>query len=243
MKKWILIIAATLLVGLVVFVYVSFNGNIISKMIAKNTVSNYLEDKYEEAEFEYVLKDGGYNFKMGTYYFPYVLSGEQQSWEYSIEVGPSLIPTNVRYEELDYKSIDETLSSRFNVAGGKYIKDELLNDVVPVSVLDYYVDVPKNLFPADQEWTKTLETPLMPRISLDVVDENQTKEQFLAQAKKVQEALNKDKVTYESVRISLTREFDNTNNEKPGYAPIYYEGIYWIEFNPKDQLVIEKVIE
>lgn len=239
MKKWLLIIAATVLVGFVLFMYISFNGNFISKMIAKNTVSNYLEDKYEENE--YVLKDGGYDFKFGTYYFTYVLKGEQQSWNYSIEVGPSLLPTNIRFEDLDYDSEDEAMSSRFSLAGEQYIKDVLLKDVVPISELGYYVDVPKNLFPADQEWTKTLEKPLMPSISLDVVDENQTKEQFLAQAKKIQQALNKDKVTYESVRVSLTREFDNTDNEKPGYAPIYYEGIYSIEFKPKDELTIKMV--
>ena len=69
MKKWILLAIAALLLAVILFFYVSFNGNFVTKMVAKGKVQDFVEETYKGHNMQFV--DSGYNFKDGRYYFQY----------------------------------------------------------------------------------------------------------------------------------------------------------------------------
>lgn len=88
MEKRILMELAVIITGLVLFFYNTFNGNFISKIIAKNTVENHLEEHYSDKKHHVV--HGGYNFKDAAYNFDMTFYEGENAWTYTFVAGSRL---------------------------------------------------------------------------------------------------------------------------------------------------------
>ena len=238
MKKWILLAIAALLLAVILFFYVSFNGNFVTKMVAKGKVQDFVEETYEGHNMQ--LVDSGYNFKDGRYYFQYEIYTNKIGSNYSFSIGGPLLLNGPIDSYLHYESVDEEMTAAFQKAAVSWLEEQLREQGIAFDLIDYVVDIPKGLYTEEVSWQPQVEKKLMPLISIELTDEEQTEEAFLQQAEQIRQLLNEQHVTYKEAHIAITREYDNTDGAKEGYAPIYYEGIYSTMFTPETKELIVK---
>lgn len=231
MKKIILLTLAALLLGVILFFYISFNGNFISKMIAKSKVEAYVEENYKDQNKQ--LIDSGYNFKDGQYVFHYDLYNNSIRSSYTFSIGGPLLPSGRIFSYLNPDSMDEELTKQFSHEGNRWLRKKLREQNMKFDNVDYYVEIPKGYLDDDATWKPEVDQILMPSISVDVTDEQQTEEQFIAQVEQIRQVLIDNKVTYDTSYVSMTRKFDNSDGSKEGYAETYYEVIYSTMFTPE----------
>ena len=243
MKKWLYIVPAALILVVVLFFYVSFNGNFISKIIAKNSAQDYLKIQYPEGN--YTLQDGHYNFKNGTYAFDLMYYSEEhaQNWAYTLEVGNGLFPTSVEYVTLHADSTDTETTELWNKEGSDYV-NKLLKGL-PISVsASYTISVPIGFTKETPTWQPEVPVPIAPFLYIDTAYYNgETKEQFLQLTKEIQQRLNKESLNYSNVTIVMNEKFNNSDGKKVGYAPIYYETKYYVTFGRKTEITIKTILE
>lgn len=230
MKKIILLTLAVLLLAVILFFYISFNGNFISKMIAKSKVQQYVEEMYENQNKQ--LVDSYYNFKDGQYTFNYEIYNNTIRSNYSFSIGGPFFPKGTIFSYLEYESMDEALTESFQKDGEKWLEEQLREQNIAFGGVGYAVDIPKGLYGEDEVWKPNVDKLITPRISVDLTDEQQTEEQFLQQAEQIRQILIEHDVTYANGYISLTRAFDNSDGSKVGYAETYYQVIYSTRFTP-----------
>lgn len=238
MKKWILLAIAALLVGVILFFYVSFNGNFVTKMVAKSKVEDFIEETFDGHNKQ--LVESGFSFKDGRYYFHYEIYTGSNRAQYSFSIGGPLFLNGSIDSYLEMGSEDAVVKQAFERAGATWLKEQL--DVLGIAYdeVGYGVDIPWGLYAEDVRWQPQVEAKLMPRFSVELTDENQTEEVFLQQAEQIRQILQEHHVTYNEVRVSIMREYDNTDGAREGYAPIYWEGLYYTMFTPEtDKLVAE----
>lgn len=187
-KKWMYLIIAFAITGYILFFYISFNGNPISKVIAKNHAIDYLEEYYPDKN--YSVKDSGYNFKDKSYYFYYIVNEKNdQVYNYTIEIGTGLKPDQIVYHSLRYDSEDVDMSSTFSEAGTSYVK-KMLQEANLDSDVYYYVQVPLGYLDSDTRWDPKIELPVNASIHVYTQQSFTSKKEFLHYAESVKEALN-----------------------------------------------------
>lgn len=236
MKKWLFIIPALIITGFVLFGYNEFNGNFISKQIAKSTLKKHLTETYTDTNVQ--IEKGGYNFKSGTYMFDVTFYEPPNNWTYSIEIGPKYSPISIETATLHYDSKDEGMSSLWSVQGSSYAK-KLLADVFSGGV-SYSIDVPKQ-FP-QKEWTPTVDVPVAPSITIEFpLYKGESKEAFLKTVKEIQAALDADELRYDSVFIYMDEKVDNRDGKKKGYADIYYQRKYSLQFQANSEITVNDI--
>lgn len=236
MKKWILLAVAALLLAVILFFYVSFNGNFVTKMIAKGKVQDFVEETYEGHNKQ--LVDSGYNFKDGRYYFQYEIYTNAIRSNYSFSIGGPVLVNDKIYSYLEYESVDEEMTEAFQQAGVSWLEEQLREQGIAFDAIGYSVDIPKGLYTEDVSWQPQVEAKLNPWISFELSDDQQTEAAFLQQAEQIRQLLNEQGVTYKQANVSITREYDNTDGAKEGYAPIYYEGLYFTRFTPETKVLV-----
>lgn len=237
MKKKLALVFAVLITGFVLFGYNEFNGNFISKQIAKSTLKDHLDEQYHTLRYD--LGKGKYNFKFSVYTFDVILSEGTNYATYTFEVGPKYIPTTIQAAMIHYDSMDEEKTYAWRDEGSAYVK-ALLADV-PIGDVSYSVDVPKEF--AHTAWSPNVPVPIAPTISIQFpLYKGETKEQFIEQIQAIQTALNADGIRYDSVFAYMDQKFDNRDGHKEGYAPIYYETKYRIQFE-KDSSITTAAIQ
>ncbi|AWE06104.1 hypothetical protein DCE79_01255 [Lysinibacillus sp. 2017] len=59
--------------------------------------------------------------------------------------------------------------------------------------------------------------------------------------KEIQIRLNADKLIYDNTFITRDAQFDNRDGKKEGYAPIYYERKYTVQFTPNKEVTLEDI--
>lgn len=233
MKKWILLIGAALILCFVLFIYVSFSGNPISKKMAEKRLDEYIGDTFEGSVVS--MDATGYNFKDASYYFLYTVQQGELVAQYSSEVRGAWFPKEVWFTSLIDQYRDQELMSKYHTVGSLYVKEALEEKNVPVEEVLYDVLIVKGRYEADEPWTPNMPKDAMPTIWVDIIDQNQTKEQFTETVKTIQQTLEEHDVTYTNVRVEMTRTFDNTDGSKKGYAEYYYETIYSTNFASADE--------
>ncbi len=236
MKKWLSLILAFIIIGTVLFGYNEFNGNFISKKMAKNTLEHYLEEQY--GDIRYQVDKGFYNFKFDTYDFDVTFYEDALNWTYSFEVGPKIVPTTIQTITMHYDSKDDSLSTAWSEQGSRYIKELLAG--LPVGAISYYIEIPRNF--TEAKWSPTIDVLIAPSISIDCsLYKGESKEEFLQTAKEIQTRLNTDGINYDHVFLSMDAKFDNRDGKKEGYAPIYYERKYSVQFTPNKEVTLEDI--
>lgn len=212
LKKWVYLIIALAITGYILFFYISFNGNPISKAVAKNYASDYLEKYYPEQN--YSIKDSGYNFKDQSYSFHYIVNEKNdQVYNYSIEIGKGLKPDEVIYHSLRYDSEDVEMSSTFSEAGTTYVQ-KLLTEAKLDSEVYYYVQVPLGYVDRSAEWKPKLELPVNADIHVYTEKPFTSKKEFFQYVKTVINEL--DEVLYKELYIENTLS-ETTNGSEIAY--------------------------
>lgn len=238
MKKWLSILLALVITGSVLFGYNEFNGNFISKQIAKSTIKAYLTEHYPNTSFR--VDKGSFNFKFNTYDFDVTFNEEPNYWNYTFEVGPKYVPNTIEAKMMHYDSRDETKSNEWSDQGSQYVKNLLDTDTIPVGTIFYSIDVP-NQFPQNK-WTPDVNVIVAPSISIELpLYKNETKEEFLKIVQEIQTVLDADKIKYDTVFIYMDEKFDNRDGKKEGYASTYYVRKYYAEFQANVPITINDI--
>ena len=234
MKKKLFILLAIIITGFVLFGFNEFNGNFISKQMAKSTVKSHLDETYADANYQ--IEKRGYNFKSATYMFDVTFYEPPNNWTYTFEVGPKYIPTTIQTTTLHSDSKDEEKSNIWNTQGAQYVKNLLAG--IPVGGVCYFIDVPKQFSQAD--WSPTVDVPVAPSIMMEFPLYNgESKETFLNYAQAIQKALNADGIRYDSVFVYMDEKFDNRDGKKEGYAEIYYQRKYSLQFQANSKITLQ----
>lgn len=233
MKKWIFRIAPLVIIAGVMFLYVSFNGNFISKKIAENSAEDYLQTLYPEGN--YTLSDGRFNFKDNAYLFDFTYRDNNNAWTYSLNVEHGLYPTEATILMLHADSTDDATTEKWRATGNSYIKS-LLVDLPIVTDFGYDIDVPIGFTQFTPEWIPNVNVPVAPTLYFEMAYDGETEDQFLQAVKNLQKKLDADTLIYRSAHVAVSEKVDNRDGRKKGYAPIYYERKYSIRFEPQQNL-------
>ncbi|MGN7477067.1 hypothetical protein ACTHOQ_04355 [Solibacillus silvestris] len=236
MKKWLSIFLAFVITSSVLFGYNEFNGNFISKQIAKSTLKDYLSEHYPDADFQF--DKGFYNFKFNAYTFDVTFYESPNNWTYTFEVGPKYLPNTIQTKTMHYDSRDETKSNDWSDQGSQYVK-ELLT-AFPIGNIYYSIDVP-NQFP-QTEWAPAVNVIVAPSISIEFpLYKGETEEEFLNTVQEIQAALDRDEIRYDTVSVYMDEKMDNRDGKKEGYASIYYQRKYSLQFQGNSPITLDNI--
>lgn len=236
MKKWLSILLALVITGSVLFGYSEFNGNFISKQIAKSTLKAYLTEHYPNTSFR--VEKGSFNFKFNTYDFDVTFNEEPNYWNYTFEVGPKYVPNTIETKMMHYDSRDEAKSNNWSDQGSQYVKKLLA--ALPIGDTFYSIDIP-NQFP-QTEWTPDVNVIVAPSISIEFpLYKGETKEEFLKIVQEIQAVLDADEIKYDTVFIYMDESIDNRDGKKEGYAPIYYQRKYNVQFKANSPISLDDI--
>lgn len=187
-KKSLYLIGAFLITSFILFFYFSFNGNPISKAIAKKHAIEYLEFQFPENN--YAIQDSTFNFKDANYYFHYTLvANNDRSYHYSVGVGTGLNPKQIMSNTLRYDSENFELTNDFSDSGTNYVKKLLKNNNIQGDIY-YYVQVPVDYLEKDAKWTPHLEFPVAAEITVSIEQHFDSKEQFVIYVDSIINALS-----------------------------------------------------
>lgn len=203
-KKIIYIIAILVLLIPVLFLYNAFNGNPISKLIAKGTLKNYLEETYPEDEV--YLSKGFYNFKFGTYVFDVTMYGDSTG-DYEFEVG-GFFSNEVVMDGFYLDHLDESLMKML----GEDARDELkatlgsaVPDILDIEVLIYVL---KGTYELDQVWHKDLQMAEPMQIHIVIDGQELSKQDVYERTITIQKILNEEGYDYDRVSINASVPYD-----------------------------------
>lgn len=219
-KQWMYLILIFIIVIPVLFFYNAFNGNPVSKLLSKTALKNYLEETYHDKEFRF--DDGFYNFKIGGYTYNVVLIGSEKEYDFDVA---GFIKPSVSYDGIYYANLDEPLIEKLGKEASEEIEKLIIKDVPNLLNVDVQVEVLKGTYDAETKWDKDikLEKPMYIHITTDAA--NQTKEDVLATMKQIQQTLNKDGYTYDSVTINSNVQ-DKEFTEKDQFGYVKFSGSF-----------------
>ena len=233
-KKWIYLLLAVAITGYIFFFYISFNGNPISKAIAKNYATDYLEKYY--SHHNYSIKESGYNFKDKSYYFYYIVKEKNdQVYNYSIEIGKGLKPDQILYNSLRSDSEDVEMSRSFSEDGTVYAQ-KILKEAKIDGEVYYYVQVPLGYIDAHTKWSPEIELPLLADIRVYTEQSFDSKKDFFKYVKEVEKAL--DGILYNQLYIESV--IPSTIEEMETFTRAYWTTI---EYREKAMLKNIKAVE
>lgn len=231
-KKLIYSFFIVVLTGGILLLYNAFNGNPISKFLAKKELKTYLAETYPDEEF--YIEDGFYNFKFGSYDFNVVLIGEEDA-EYEVTL-TGFIKPEIWYDDIYDSRLDEPLIEKLSREASEEVLELLEKEVDHIVALDVEIEVSQGTYPKDTSWNKslTLEKPLNFFIVLDST--TKTKEDTLQSAIAIQTLLNEARYDYERVTIN-GNILDEEGKEiaDTGYVK------YALSFGPNTKLKIKDI--
>lgn len=236
MKKWLSIFLAFVITGSVLFGYNEFNGNFISKQMAKSTLKEHLSEQYPDTDFQF--EKGFYNFKFGAYTFDVTFYEPPNNRTYTFEVGPKYLPNTIQTKTMHYDSRDETKSNDWSEQGSQYVKD--LMAAFPIGGTHYSIDVPNQF--SQTEWTPDVNVIVAPSISIEFpLYKGESKEEFLNVVQEIQAVLDEDNIRYDTVFVYMDEKMDNRDGKKEGYAPIYYQRKYSLQFQENSPITLDNI--
>lgn len=217
-KKWLYVILLIILVGSVLFFYNAFNGNPISKIIAKSTLENHLESNYPDDEF--IIQRDFYNFKDGGYNFYITKVGEEAQTEYEFIV-TGILGLNVHIDGIYYANQDERLIRKLVKQANKELTIHLQESVSEVLEINVQMEVQKGKYPANTSWSKEFkpEHPMYVHITLDAREFS--KEDTLKAAQSIQKSLDESGYRYDTVMINgnfIDNDFEEVKGEDNWYV-------------------------
>lgn len=232
--KLIFVVLLVVLIGFVFFLYNTFNGNPVSKMISKKVLENYLEETYPDQEFR--INEGYYNFKSSNYDYEVIEMGaadkEGNVMEYEFYISGFFKPT-VSWDGIYYENLDEQLASRLSEEAQQEISQLLSPKIDTLYLVDIGIEVLEGTFEDDIKWSQELPLDKPIEIFIQFDSSEQTKEDFFSAAKKAKSLIDKQQYKYKFV------VFNGSGFEKQGVDE-YLK--YYLRVEP-DEVVKMKAIE
>ncbi|WP_078544047.1 YfjL-like protein [Litchfieldia alkalitelluris] len=195
---------ALILIGFIVTFYNAFNGNPISEWIAFKKVEKHVASTYPDREFR--VQEGFYDFKFGEYLFNVIEIGSVDETnvgpkEYEFRVRGFFSPAIV-WDGVRYSLLDQSLMTRLSREAEIKIKSLLTTEVENVKEVGIQLEVLKGQLPKDIKWEKdvNLDSPMDIHIVIDST--NSTKEETVLTAKKIQDTLKAQGISYKRVTIN-----------------------------------------
>ena len=194
-KKIIYLAILILIIGFLLSMYNSFNGNPISKAIAKGKIEKYIKGTYPEKDFK--IKNVGYKFKFSNYYAQVV--SEKDGLKFNIDIRKD----NSFYDE--YKEspilVDYELSRRFIETIESNTKEDLKGIVEFDSedglsksnnFLFAQFDIPQGKYrDRETQYSNTMDDPFAIYINLYPEDSTGYREELLKVTKALKASVNK----------------------------------------------------
>ena len=201
-KKWPFVIGIILIVGFILFLYTSFNGNPLSKWKAKQIAIEYLNEVYKENEFWY--HETNFNFKDNSYLIRYSFS---DLYSGTVEVGNGLWPTKVLYTHLNDNPENFYLDERIN----DQTRRELLTllDDYPILDAQYASPSPTTLGYTLETFSLYEKTPFKPNILIYLTKENRSKEEAKEIVLNIQRTFNEAGVHYLDFQVQQDKVENN----------------------------------
>lgn len=228
MKRWLWIGVAVCLLIVVVFYYVSFNGNVLTKMIAQKKVETYMEQMYGESTAHFVKS--GFDFKDGRYYFDYDIADEAVRAHYTFSIGGAFWLHDRIYTRLHDEDRDRARTDDFQRTGAAWLTAQLAAHHVTASVVEYNVQIPRGFYAQSVPWQPTVAPRIHPFIYIELNDEQQTEVQFLQQVETIQAILQQAHMTYDEAEVKVYRAVNDNGNT-------YYDAVYTTVFQPDTKTV------
>ena len=222
-KKLVNLILIMILVGAVLFFYNAFNGNPISKMTAKSTLTNYLESSYPEDEF--VIQRAFYNFKDGGYNFIVTKIGEEAQTEYEF-IFTGFFGSNIHSDGIYYANQDETLIEKLQTEASEEITAYLQAIVPEVLEANPLLEVLKGRYPSDINWSKDFKPEKPMYIHIPVDARKFSKEDMYQVTSSIQKSLNDANYEYDHVTINgnIIDDTIKEDNNEPFWIVKYAVG-------------------
>ena len=204
-KKWIYVLGIVVIIVPVLFLYVSFNSNFISKWKAKQVALDYLNEVYDEDAYWYVKTN--YTFKDKSYYVHYAANGPIGEYSATIEVGNGLWPSKVLYTHINDDSPNEQLDSQINDQMRMGLLT-LLEDY-PILVAQYSSPSPTTLGYTLETYSLYEKTPFKPNILITLTKENRSKEEAKEIVQNIQKTFNEAGVHYLEFQVQQDKVENN----------------------------------
>jgi hypothetical protein len=127
--KWCLIVLAAIVAGFLLWFYLAFFGNPISKALAKNSAEKYIKENYPDCYIE----NSDYNFKDGTYF---------ANIQKKNSIDTNFYLTFDWWGNLEHDSYDNYVTSGHNTANRLMMEyRELLREAIPQKEVDFELDI------------------------------------------------------------------------------------------------------
>lgn len=239
-KKIIYSCLLLILVGFVIYIYIAFNGNPISKYYAQKTLINYLSEEYPEREFR--VDETFYNFKFSEYVFTVIEIGSSNSSnkpnEYSLSVAGFFKP-QITNDDIYNSNLDEELMERIGREAEQDIFHVLQSKIPSVKEISIILFIEKGEVPEETKWSKEIKWNKPFTIHMHVDATKSTDKEFFTIVKEIQTIFTNEGYQYEYVSVN-GNYFGEENLEysKDGLGPLRYAA----SFTP-DQTIQLKDIE
>lgn len=204
-RKWWYILLIIVITLPVLFIANAFNGNPVSKQIAKITLNKYLEEEYPEDVFHvekpfYNFKDSGYNFEVKQ-----IGDATQKVHDFTVT---GILGTEVTYDSIYYANLDQILIRNLESEANMELQQLIKKEIPEMKEVEVMIEVLKGTYPSDTTWDKDLklEKPMYIHIILNA--EDLTKESVVEKAISIQQLLNEN--GYEYDRVSINANLNDT---------------------------------
>ena len=201
MKRNLFISLAVIVCMLVLFLYVSFNGNFITKSMAMKKIEEYVMTTYAGSD---ITKGdaSGFNFKDASYYTYYTIDKR----EYSFSIRGAIVLQERIYTDVDYSALHEAQTAAFTNSGTAWLHEQLKRANVPVESAYCSAYVFKDLADNTAVWKPTLSDELRIVVDIELAYTKQSEEAFLQQATNIQQLLNANGLTYTEAAVYARRD-------------------------------------
>ena len=204
-KKWIYVVGIVVIIVPVLFLYVSFNSNFISKWKAKQVALDYLNEAYDEDAYWY--EKTNYTFKDKSYYVRYAANGPLGEYSATVEIGHGLWPSKVLYTHINDDSPNELLDTQIN----DKMRIEILTLLEDYPILDaqYSSPSPSTLGYTLETYSLYEKTPFKPNILITLTKENRSKEEAKEIVQNIQKTFNEAGVHYLEFQVQQDKVENN----------------------------------
>lgn len=228
-RKWPYIIGIIVLLVPLLFLYNAYNGNPISKALAKKTLNKYLEKTYPDDEFR--IWDGFYNFKFGEYVYEVSIIGDEAQVKHEFYIG-GLFSNEVIYDALHDANLDKILMKKLQKEAERELIVLLKETVPELRRVTVMLEVLKGTYELDTKWDKKMELDQPMHLHMLIHDVSLSKQAFYEAAQFIQTTLNEENYNYEFIEID-----GNTTNEAGDIVR------YYVVFNKHDEVKINNIVE
>lgn len=237
-KKWLYGLLLALLIGLVLFLYNAFNGNPLSHYLSERALQQYITQHYPNHQLR--IDKGYYNFKFSQYEFEVIEIGGRPGNE-----GPATYPFSVRgfllpevvSDGIRYSNLDTALMERLKGEAEEELFSILTPRIPTLADISVHLEVVKGQLAADVRWDRhlKLDDPIFIHIVLNA--NRLSREDVLAAAIDIQEALQSERYVYSTVNINANMMDGDKMKAPLGYVK------YAAGFGPDDELSLRRIKE